>query len=199
MRSSLSMPSSNTRSSAFDPALPTPTTLIGIGSSCPSGKTYFLLSWIMSIFLLLSHSAKKPPENSSNATPRPIHLHGLRVFQQTDRGGKLRVLNGRCQPGHGLGMCYVRGHFKDFPSQIIDPVHQAASAGNENSGTDIIDERFFLDRTLEQFKNLAQTQMNDGVKRLAFDFLSGKPGIVFQQNCFAGQAIAQTAAAFFGF
>src|SRR5207253_1453391 len=102
MRSSLSMPSSNTPSSAFHPALPTPPTLLAI------------------------HSSRR-------------------------------------------------------------------------SGTDIIDERFFLDRALEQFKNLAQTQMNDGVKRLAFDFLSGKPGIVFQQNCFAGQAIAQNAAAFFGF
>ncbi len=82
---------------------------------------------------------------------------------------------------------------------MIDPVHQTASTGNENSGADIIDERFFLDRAFEQFKSLAQAQMNDGVERLALDFLAGKTGIVFEENCFAGQAIAQNAAAFLGF
>ena len=93
----------------------------------------------------------------------------------------------------------VRGHFKNFAGQVIDSIHQTAAAGNENAGTDIIDKRLFLDRALEQLKSLAQTQMNDGVECLALDFLSGEPGIVFQQNCFAGQAIAKNAAAFLGF
>ena len=96
-------------------------------------------------------------------------------------------------------MSDARWHFKDLAGQMVDSVHKAASTGDENSRAGIVDERFFLDGALEQFKNLAQTQMNDGVKRLAFDFLAGKSGIVFQQNCFAGQAIAQNAAAFFGF
>ena len=82
---------------------------------------------------------------------------------------------------------------------MIDSVHQTAAAGYENPCAGIVNKRFFFDRAFEQFKNLAQTQVNDGVQSLTLDLFAGESGIVFEQNSFAGQAIAENAAAFFGF
>src|ERR1700731_4243080 len=98
----------------------------------------------MSIFLFSSHSAKKPSKNSSDAAPRAVDLHGLRVLEQTDRGRKFRVFHRRSQAGERLRVGYVRRHFKNLAGEMIDPVHQTAATGDEHSGTDIIDERFFL-------------------------------------------------------
>src|SRR6266850_7333575 len=109
----------------------------------------------MSIFLLSSHSAKKPSKNPSDAAAWAIDLHGLCVFEQTDRGRKLRVFYRRSQAGEGLGVGHVRRHFKDLAGEMIDPIQQAAAAGNENAGADIIDERLLFDGALEQLKSFA--------------------------------------------
>ena len=74
---------------------------------------------------------------------------------------------------------------------MVNPIQQTAAASDKNSGANIIDERLFLERALEQFEGFAQAKMNDGIERFALDFLAGKSGIVFQQNGFAWQAIAQ--------
>ncbi len=67
----------------------------------------------------------------------------------------------------------------------------AASAGDENSLAEVVDERFFLEAALEQFERLAQPQVNDRVERFALDFFPGKTGIVLQQDRFARQTIAE--------
>ena len=75
------------------------------------------------------------------------------------------------------------------------PLKMAASAGDENAFADVVDERFFFELALEQLERLAQPQMNDRVERLALDLFAGKTGIVFQQDRFARQTIAQSDAA----
>jgi hypothetical protein len=67
-------------------------------------------------------------------------LHSLSIFDQTDRGGKLRVLRRRSESRHGLRVCYVRGHFENFFREMIDTVEKTASTCDENAGTKIIDE-----------------------------------------------------------
>src|SRR6266513_2654784 len=141
----------------------------------------------MSIFLLSSDSGEKPAENSSDAAPRTIDLHGLRVFEQTDRGRKLRVLNCGCQPGQCLRVRDVRRHLKDFTGKVIDPVYQTAAASNENARAGVVNERFFFERALEQLESFTQAQMNNRVQCFALDFLPRKSRIVFEQNRFAGQ------------
>ena len=48
----------------------------------------------------------------------------------------------------------------------------------------------------EQFECLTQAQMNDRVERFALDLFPRKTGIVFQQDRFARQTIAERNAAF---
>src|SRR5262249_57021812 len=81
---------------------------------------------------------------------------GVGVLEQADRGRELRILGGRGQASELLRMSDTRRHFENLARQMIDPIQQTASAGNENSSAHIIDERFFFDCALEQFKNLAQ-------------------------------------------
>src|SRR6202011_3563637 len=99
----------------------------------------------MSIFLLSSHSAEKPSEDSANATPGPVDLHRLRVFEQADGGRKLRVVDRRGQSRQSLGVVQVRWHLKNFAGEVIDSADQTATAGDENSRADIIDERLLFD------------------------------------------------------
>src|SRR2546421_13091715 len=110
----------------------------------------------MSIFLLSSHSGEKPAEDSRDAAARTIDLHRLRVFKQTDRGRKLRVLNRRSEAGEGLCVRDVRGHFKNFARQMLDSVYQTAPAGDKHARAGIIDEGFFFERALEQLEGLTQ-------------------------------------------
>ena len=79
-------------------------------------------------------------------------MHGLRVFDQTDGGGELRIFERRGQSRHCLRVRDVRRHFKDFSREMIDPVEQAASAGDENARADVIDERFLFDCAFEQLE-----------------------------------------------
>src|SRR4030095_9028987 len=92
----------------------------------------------------------------------------------------------------------MRGHFEIRSGKMIDAVQQTASAGNENAAADVIDEWLFFDRALQSLEDFTQSQVNDRVQRLALDFLSGKTGIVFEHDCFAGQTVSKHAAAFFG-
>ena len=85
----------------------------------------------------------------------------------------------------------VRRHFENLLGQMIDAVQETASAGDENTFADVIDERFFVEPALEQLKSFAQPQMNDRVQRLALDLFAGETGIVLQQNRFAREAIAE--------
>src|SRR6516162_1837443 len=153
----------------------------------------------MSIFLLSSLSAEESSKNSAEAAPRPVDLHGLCVFEQADRGRELRILGRRRQTRQCLRVGYMRRHFKNFACQMIDPIQQAAPTSDQDAGADVINERFFLNRALEQFKDLAQTQMNDCVKRFPLDLFAGKTGVILKQNLFAGKTIAKNAAALFAF
>src|SRR5580704_1714379 len=153
----------------------------------------------MSIFLLSPHPVEKPSKNSGDAAARPIDLHRLRVLEQADRGRKLWVLDRRGQSRQSLSVRHVRRHLKNLAGQMIDPAEQAATARDEDSRADIIDERFLFDCPLEQLESLSQSQMDDSVQCLALDFLSGKTGIVLEQDCFARQTIAQHAAALVDF
>ena len=92
-------------------------------------------------------------------------------------------------------MSDARRQFEDFLGEMIDPIQVAASAGDEDTFADVIDEWFFLELALEQLERFPQPQMNDRVQRLALDFLAGKPGIVLQQNGFARQRIPERDAA----
>ena len=84
-------------------------------------------------------------------------------------------------------MGHARGQFENFLGEMVDPVQMTAPAGDENAFADVIDERFFLELSLEQLERFAQSQMNDRVQRLALDLFAGKTRIVFQQNRFPGQ------------
>src|SRR5213595_1048827 len=125
-----------------------------------------------------SHSAKEFAKNSSKSSSRPICLHSLRIFDQTNRGRKLRVLHRRSQSRGGLCVRDVRGHFENFFREMIDTIEKTASTGNENAGTEIIDERLFSESAFEEFKDLQQPQIYDRVQRFALDLLPGKTRIV---------------------
>ena len=56
---------------------------------------------------------------------------------------------------------------------------------------------FLIELAFEQFQRLAQTQMNDRVERFSFDLLSGKSGIILEQDRVTGQTIAQGNTALF--
>ena len=68
---------------------------------------------------------------------RSIGLHRLRVLDQPDRGGELRVFE-----THSLGRTWSAraqtraGNLENFLRQVIDPVELAATAGDENAFAD---------------------------------------------------------------
>src|SRR5205807_5725959 len=93
----------------------------------------------------------------------PINLDRLRILDQPDRGGKLRIFESRGQSGHGLGMSDPCRQFEDLLGQMIDSVQMAAAAGDENAFADVVDERFFLQLALQELECFAQPQMNDRV------------------------------------
>ena len=75
-------------------------------------------------------------------------------------------------------MRHVRGHFENFRSEMIDAVEKTASAGDANTGAEIIDEWFLFEPAFEEFKRFLQSQVDDRVQRLSLDLLPGKTGIV---------------------
>jgi hypothetical protein len=92
---------------------------------------------------------EKPSKNSGDASARPVDLHGLRVFKQTDRGCELRVLGGRRKSRGRLRVRHVGRHFENFAGKVIDAIEQTASASDKNSRADVIDERLFFNRALQ--------------------------------------------------
>jgi hypothetical protein len=90
-------------------------------------------------------------------------LHRLRVFDQTDRGRKLRVFHRGSQSRRGLCVRYVSGHFENFLREMIDTVEKTAPARNENTGTEVINEWFLFESAFEEFKILPQSQVNNRV------------------------------------
>jgi hypothetical protein len=72
----------------------------------------------------------------------------------------------------------VRGHFEDPFREIIDAIEEAASACDENSSAQVIDEWFVIESAFDQLKSFAQAQMNNRVQGLALDLLARKTGIV---------------------
>ena len=86
--------------------------------------------------------SEKPAEAAARLA---IALHGLGIFDQTDRGRELRIFKCARQAGHRLRMRDARRHFENVLRQIIDPVELAAPAGDENAFADVVDERFFLE------------------------------------------------------
>src|SRR5438552_16985879 len=105
-----------------------------------------------------SHSAKEFAKNSSKSSSRPICLHSLRIFDQTNRGRKLRVLHRRSQFRRGLRVRDVRGHFENFLREMIDTIEKTASTGNENAGSEVIDERLFSESACEELHDFQQSQ-----------------------------------------
>jgi len=47
-------------------------------------------------------------------------------------------------------------HFKNFLRQMVDAVEETASAGNEDSGAGLINERFFFELAFQKLKSFAQ-------------------------------------------
>ena len=115
----------------------------------------------------------------------------MRIFDQSDRSGKLRILESGGQAGHRLRVRDTRGQFENFFRQIIDPIEMTASARDENSFADVVDEGSSSSLPFEQLECFAQAQMDNRVERLAFDLFPRKTGIVFQQNRLARQTIAK--------
>src|SRR4051812_2794916 len=91
----------------------------------------------------------------------------------------------------------MRRHLKNLFGQVLNPIELTAAAGDEHAGAGVVEERLFLELTLEQLEALAQSQMNDRIERLPIDFLPGKPRIVFQQDRLPRQTITEGDAAFF--
>ena len=73
---------------------------------------------------------------------------------QTDRRRELRVLHRGCYAPDGLRVCDVRRHLENFFREMIDTIKKAATAGNENAGAEIIDERFLFEPAFEQLESL---------------------------------------------
>jgi hypothetical protein len=116
-------------------------------------------------------------------------LHSLSILDQTDRGGKLRVLRRRSESRHGLRVCYVRGHFENFFREMIDAIEKTASPRDKNAGTEVIEEWFLLESAFEELEGLADSQVNDRVQRLALDLLPGKTGIAFSKIVSPGRQL----------
>src|SRR6266481_3634016 len=108
-----------------------------------------------------SPSAKNSSQDSPDSSRWPLCLHRLGIFDQPDCGGKLRVLYRRGHARCCLSMCDVRGHFENLFREIIDAIEEAASACDENSSAQVIDEWFVIEPAFEQLKSLAQAQMNN--------------------------------------
>ena len=53
------------------------------------------------------------------------------------------------QAGHCLGVRDMRGHFENFFREIIDAIEKTASAGDENTVAEVIDEWFFIEPAFE--------------------------------------------------
>ena len=81
--------------------------------------------------------------------------------------------------------------FENFFRQIIDTTKMTAAARDEDSFANVVDERFFFELPSEQFECLTQAEMDNRVERLALDLFPRKTGIVFQQNRFPRQTIAE--------
>ena len=69
-------------------------------------------------------------------------------------------------------------HFENLFREIVDAIEEAASACDENSSAQVIDEWFVIEPAFEQLKSLAQAQMNNCVQGFTLDFLARKTGIV---------------------
>ena len=52
----------------------------------------------------------------------------------------------------------VRGHFENLFREIIDAIEEAASARDENTSAEVIDERFFIEPSFEQLKSFAEAK-----------------------------------------
>jgi hypothetical protein len=90
-----------------------------------------------------SHSAEKFSEKSSKSSPRAVCLNGLGILDQANGGAELRVLKGRGQSGHRLGVGDVHRHFKNLLREVIDAAQLAATPGDEHSRAGVIEEGFF--------------------------------------------------------
>src|SRR2546428_9236826 len=105
-------------------------------------------SWTLALLCseTLSYSVKNFPENPAEAAAwRMVDLYCLRIFDQSNRSRKLRIFESGCQARHHPGVGDTRRQFENFLSQMIDAAQVTASAGNENSFADVINERFFFE------------------------------------------------------
>ena len=52
-------------------------------------------------------------------------------------------------------MGHPRRQFENFLGEMVDPVQMTAPAGYENAFADVIDERFFLELSLQELERFA--------------------------------------------
>ena len=88
-------------------------------------------------------------------------------------------------------MRHARRNSEDIFREVIDPIEQTASPGDEDAFAEIVEKWLLFERALEEFKSLAQTHVNNRIQRLALHFFSREPGIVFQQDRLAREACAR--------
>ena len=119
-----------------------------IGKALVFGICRFLGPWDLGlrIFALGSSSSA---ENFHKPAPRTsrlaIALHGLRIFDQPDRGRELRILECARQAGHALRMRDARRDAENVFRKIVDAVQQTASARNENPVAEVIQKRLVFE------------------------------------------------------
>ena len=75
---------------------------------------------------------------------------------------------------------------------MINAVQQTASTSDKNAGADVVDERLLFNRALEQFENLAESQMNDGVECFALDLFAAKPESSLSRIVSPGRQLPRT-------
>ncbi len=72
----------------------------------------------------------------------------------------------------------MRGHFENLFREVVDAIEKAASARDENTSAQVINEWIFIKPAFELLKGFAQAHVNNRIQSLALDVLPGKTGIV---------------------
>ena len=71
----------------------------------------------------------------------PLSLHRLRVTNEADRSGELRIFDRGSETGHRLRVRHAGGQFENLLRQIVDSLQVAATAGDENAFAELFNGR----------------------------------------------------------
>ena len=101
-------------------------------------------------------------------------MHHLRELDQANGSRELGIFHrGRHTPC-GLRVRQIGRCFENLRREMIDSIQKTAPASNENAGAQLAEIRFLFQSAFEQLKRFSQAQVNDCVKRFAFNFFSCK-------------------------